>query len=158
MAALVGQTDHAPSHKISAGQRVGTGHDLLGRARADHLATVLASTRAHIDHVVRGANRILVMLNHDHGVANVTQALQRGDQALVIALVQANRRLVQNVEHAHKTGSDLRRQTDALGFAARKRGRSTVERQVIETHVHQKAQALHDFFHDAAANELLTFR
>ena len=98
------------------------------------------------------------MLDHDYRIADIAQALQRGDQALVIALVQTDRRLVQNIEHAHKAGTDLRRQTDALSFAARKRGRSAIERQIIQAHVHQEAQALHDLFHDTAADELLALR
>ena len=41
----------------------------------------------------------LVVLDHEHRVAQVAQVLQRADQALVVALVQADGRLV---EHASR--------------------------------------------------------
>ena len=39
-------------------------------------------------------------------------------QAVVVALVQADARLVQDVEHAHQARADLRGQADALRLAA----------------------------------------
>ncbi|VAU68739.1 Uncharacterised protein [Klebsiella pneumoniae] len=59
-----------------------------------------ASARADVDHVVRGADRIFVVLDHDYRVAEVTQVNQRAEQAFVVALVQADRRLIQHVHHA----------------------------------------------------------
>ena len=76
------------------------GHDLLRRALGDHLAAVLAGARADVDDVVGRAHRLLVVLDHDHGVAEVAQAHQRVDQAVVVALVQADAGLVEDVEHA----------------------------------------------------------
>jgi hypothetical protein len=61
---------------------------------------VLAGARAEVDQVIGGAHRALVVLDHDDGVAEVAQALERGDQALVVALVEPNRRLVEDVEDA----------------------------------------------------------
>ena len=43
---------------------------------------------------------------------------QRLDQPMVVALVQADRRLVEDVQHAHQPGADLRRQPDPLRLAA----------------------------------------
>ena len=54
-----------------------------------------AGARPHVDQVVGVADRLLVMLDHQHGVADVAQALQRLEQARVVALVQADRRLVE---------------------------------------------------------------
>ena len=65
-------------------------------------------------HVVGGADRLLVVLDHDHRVAQVAQALQRVEQPRVVALVQADGRLVQHVEHAHQARADLGGQPDAL--------------------------------------------
>ena len=59
-------------------------------------------------------------------------AAQGGDQPVVVALVQADRRLVEDVEHADQLRADLRRQPDALGLAAgerrRRRGRGSGSR------------------------------
>ena len=57
------------------------------------------------------------------------------EQARVVALVQADRRLVEDVEHADQRAADLRRQPDALRLAARQRRRRAVERQVVEPDV-----------------------
>src|SRR5215510_13664921 len=45
-------------------------------------------------------DRLFVVLDDDHGVAEVAQAHEGVDEALVVALVQADRRLVEHVEHA----------------------------------------------------------
>ena len=68
------------------------------------------------------------MLDDEHRVAQIAQALQRGEQAVVVALVQADARFVQNIEHADERRADLRGQPDALRLAAatacRSRGRA----------------------------------
>ena len=43
-------------------------HDLFRGAARDHFATVFASTRTHIDHIVGTTDRILVVLDHEHRV------------------------------------------------------------------------------------------
>ena len=58
------------------------------------------------------------MLHHDQGVAQIAQVLQGADQPLIISLVQANRRLIQNVQHARQAGTNLRSQADALSLTA----------------------------------------
>ena len=77
-----------------------------------------ARSRADIDNVVRRAHGILVMLHHDHGVAQITHALKRIDQLLIVSLVQTDGRFVEHIQHAHQGGPDLRGQTDALRFTA----------------------------------------
>ena len=65
-------------------------------------------------------DRVLVVLDDEHGVAEVAQAVQRLDEAVVVALVQADGRLVEHVEHADEARADLRGQADALRLAARR--------------------------------------
>ena len=65
-----------------AGQ-VGAGHRLAGLAAASHqrlrrplkndVPAVLAGARAEVDHVVRRANRLLVVLDDDDGVAQIAK-------------------------------------------------------------------------------------
>ena len=80
-----------------------------------------AGARPHVDEVVGGADGLLVMLDHEDGVAEIAQALQRHQQPLVVALMQADGGLVQHIEHAGQAGADLRGQADALAFAAGQR-------------------------------------
>ena len=48
------------------------------RALRDDLAAVHAGARADVEHVVGGANGFLVVFDHQHGVAEVAQVLERG--------------------------------------------------------------------------------
>jgi hypothetical protein len=78
------------------------------------------------------ADRLLVVLHHDHRVAEVPQLLQRAEEAQVVALVQADGGLVQDVEHADQPRSDLGRQPDPLRLAAGERLRRAPEGEVLE--------------------------
>ena len=84
---------------------------------------MLAGAGPDVDDVVGDPDRLLVVLDDDDGVAEVAQPHQRLDEALVVALVQTDRRLVEHVEHADETAADLRREPDPLRFTARERGR-----------------------------------
>ena len=55
---------------------------------------------AEIDDVVGAADGFFVVLDDEHGVAEVAQVFERGEQALVVAMVQTDGGLVENVEHA----------------------------------------------------------
>ena len=125
----------------------------VDRALGDDVAAVLARAGADVDDVVGGAHRLLVVLDDQQRVAQVAQALQRADQPGVVALVQADARLVQDVEHAHQAGADLRRQPDALRLAAGERRRGAVERQVVQPDIHQEAQPRLDLFEDLASDD-----
>ena len=142
------QRDLAPAREILAGERCGVRHDLVRRALRDDLAAVHAGARAHVDDVVGREDRLLVVLDDDHGVAEVAQVHERVEQALVVALVQADRRLVEDVHHADEARADLAREPDALRLAAGQRLGAAVERQVVEPDVDQELQAVADLVDD----------
>ncbi len=66
-----------------------------------------AGAGADVEHIVGGADGVLVVFDDDHGVAEVAQALEGFQKARIVALVQADRRLVEHVEHAGQAGADL---------------------------------------------------
>ena len=136
------------AREVLAGERLGVAHDLLGRALGHEVAAVLAGARAEVDQVVGRAHRALVVLDDDHRVAEVAQPLERVDQARVVALVQADRRLVEDVEHADEARPDLGGQPDPLRLAAGERGRRALERQVADADVVEEAQPLVDLAQD----------
>ena len=74
-----------------------------------------------VDDVVGGAHHLLVVLDDDHGVAEVAQTGEGLDQARVVGRVEADGRLVADVQHAHEAGADLGGEADALGLAAGER-------------------------------------
>ena len=117
----------------------------------DDPAAVLAGAGAEVDDVVGGADRVLVVLDDDHGVAEVAEALQRRDQLRVVALVQPDRRLVEDVEHADQAGADLGREPDPLRLAAGQRRRRPLQRQVADPDRVEEAQPLLDLADDQPA-------
>ena len=142
LAALLRWVDRARAGQELAGQRLLDPHDLLGRALGDDVAAVLAGARPHVDQVVGRAHRALVVLHDEHRVAEVAQPLQRRDQPRVVALVQADRRLVEDVEHADERRADLGREPDPLRLAAAQRRGGALHRQVADADVVQEAQPL----------------
>ncbi len=117
-----------------------------------------ARARPHVDDVVGRPDRVLVVLDHQHAVAEVAQPRQRRQQARVVALVQADRRFVQDVEHADQRAADLRRQPDALRLAARQRRRGAVQRQVVDADVVEERQPVARLAQDAPGDLLLARR
>jgi hypothetical protein len=147
-ASLRRHLDPADAGEELARQRLGHRLDLGRRARRHDVAAVLAGPRAHVEQVVRRPHRALVVLHDEHGVAEVAQPLERGDQALVVALVQPDRRLVEDVEHADQRRADLRGEPDALRLAAAQRGRRALHREIAHAHVLEEAQPLVDLAQD----------
>ena len=121
---------HAPA-EVRARDRFLVCRDFLRRADRDHFAAVFARTRPDIHHIVCCTDRFLVVLHHNQGVAEVAHLLQRLEQARVVPLMQADARLVENIQHAHQPAADLGGKTDALRLAAGKRHGGTRERQIV---------------------------
>ena len=68
---------------------------------------MLASPRADIDNKVGQLDRILIMFDHNHAVANIAQMFQGIQQAVIVALVQANRGFIQHIHDAGQATADL---------------------------------------------------
>ena len=133
----------------------GSASTCRGRALGDDVAAVLAGAGAEVDEVVGRAHRALVVLDHDHGVAEVAQALQGRDQLRVVALVQADRGLVEDVEDADQARADLGREPDPLRLAARERPRRPGQVQVADADVVEEGEPLVDLPHEQPRDRLL---
>ena len=144
--------------EIAASERLGAGHDLSRRALGDDAAAQPACAGTEVEDVVGAADGLFVVLDHEDGVAQVAQLLEGLNEPVVVALVKADRGLVENVEHAAKPRSDLRGEADALAFAAGERGGVAIEREVVETDGAEKFKALDDFAADALGNQGLARR
>src|SRR3954452_11888088 len=108
--------------------------------------------------MVGGADRLLVMLDHQHGVAEAAQALQRLEQAVVVLLVEADRGLVEDVEDSGEAGADLAGEADALALAARERAAGAVEVEIVEPDIVEEAEALVDLLEDRPGDFLMLGR
>ena len=78
--------------------------------------------------------------------------LERAEQAIVIARVQADRRLVQHVQHAAQARADLRGEANALRFAAGQRGGGAIQAEIAESDGEQKIEALGNFLQRPAGD------
>ena len=119
----------------------------------DDFAAAHAGAGAEVDDVVGRPHRVFVVLDHHHRVAHVAQPGQRVEQAVVVARMQADRRFVENVQHADQPAADLSGQANALRFAAGERRRGAVEREVVEPDVHQEAEPAADFLQHLGGDE-----
>jgi hypothetical protein len=93
----------------------------LRRALEDDPSAIDAGARAHLDEVVGGEHHVAVMFDDEDGVAEVAQAADRADQAMMVARVQADAGFVEDVGHADEPEAELRGEAHALGFAAGER-------------------------------------
>ena len=95
------------------------------------------------------------MLDHDHGVAEIAQALEGLEQTRVVALVQADGGLVEHVKHAGEAAADLRSQPNALALAAGQCAGRAGEREIVEADIDQELQPFADFLEHPHANFIL---
>ena len=129
-----------------------------GVPSAIDLAAMDAGAGTDVDDMVGQADRVLVMLDDDHRVAEVAQMPERFEEAGIVALVQADRRLVEHIEHAGQPRADLRGEPDALALAAGERAARARQRQIVEADIDQEFQALADLLEDAGGDLALLRR
>ena len=67
---------------------------VLEGARTQDVPAFGARARPDVDHHIRVANRVFVVFDDDQRVAEIAQRLQGRQQTVVVALMQADRRLV----------------------------------------------------------------
>src|SRR5579863_4119214 len=104
------------------------------------------------------ADRVLVVFNDKDGIAQVAELLERMNQPGVVALVESDGWFVENVQNAAKARADLRGEADALAFAAGKRGRAAIKREIAESHRAKEFQPLLDLAADAIGDKSLARR
>src|SRR5690606_18156287 len=147
--------DLAPAGEVIGGERALGLEDRLEVALRHHFAAMDARARTEIDDMVGGADRILVMLHDDDGVAEIAQALERFEQHVVVALVQADAGLVEHVEHAAEPAADLAGEADALALPAGEGAAGAVEVEVVEPDIVEEAEPLVDFLEDGLGDLVL---
>ncbi|CAK9134584.1 unnamed protein product, partial [Ilex paraguariensis] len=157
-----GLLEQPPASRLRTQRRRGlrlrlNGHQILGRAGRDDAAAVLSAFGAEVDDPVGLGDHVQVMLDDDHAVARIDQAVQHADELVHIGHVQAHRGFVQHIErvrrlvaapghvvaHLGQLGDEL----DALGFAARQRGRGLAQREIAQAHVLEQLQRVGDAGH-----------
>src|SRR5712692_2854983 len=108
--------------------------DEFGRALGDDAAAALAAFGAEVDDPVGLLDDVEMVLDDQHGVAEIDEALQDVEKFSHVVEVQAGGGLVEDVERASCLSfRELACQLDALRFAAGERGGGLAEGDVAET-------------------------
>src|ERR1035441_10149252 len=127
----------------------------VSRAR---LRRVVPGGGAEVEDVVGVADGVFVVLDDQDGVAQVAKFFEGLDEAVVVALVEADGGLVEDVEDAAEAGTNLGGEADALALAAGERGGVAVEGEVGEADGAEEFKALDDFAADAFGHQRLARR
>ena len=122
--------------------------DVVEGALSDELTAARACSGTNVEDMVGRANRVFVMFHYDDGIPEVAEVAEGLDEAVVVALVESDAWLVENIEDARKSRADLCGEPYALSLAAGKRSALAVELEVVETHFVEKMQPLPDFAQD----------
>ena len=118
MAALRAHLNLRLSGDVGSGERVRLTHDVRGRSVRHQISAMASGTGTEVNHVIRAAYGFLVVLDHEHRVAQVAEIFQRGQKAAIVAMMQSDGRFIQHVENASQFRSDLSGQTNALALTA----------------------------------------
>ena len=86
------------------------------------------------------------MFHHHQRVAGIAQPVHGLRDAVHVARVQANRRLVEHKQRVDQRGAERGGQVDALHLATRQGAALPVQREVANAHVAQVFDARANFF------------
>src|ERR1700683_3726315 len=128
-AALAGYGNAQLAAEVPPNKGLGRGQKLFAVAGKDHLSAVLSRAGADIQNVIGGENGIHVVLHDEHRVAQVAEAFQNRQQAVRVAWMEADGRLVQHIECADQLRAERSRQLYSLGLTAGKRAGEAVKRE-----------------------------
>ncbi len=141
--------------EITPGDRSRIRRDLLHRSRRQHLAPKFPGARAQIEQIIRRAQHVRIVLDHQDRVAQIAQLVQNPNQPRRVSRVQPDRRLIEHIERAHQARSQRRRQLNALRFPARQRRRQPIQGQVVQADGVEKCQPLPNLLQNAPRNLFL---
>ena len=85
---------------------------------ADQIKIVATGGILSVGDAVGAAHGFLVVCDDDEGVSFFGEGLEGVEEAFVVARVEADGRLVQNIQNAAEVRAELGGEADALGFAA----------------------------------------
>ena len=78
------------------------------------MTATISGTGAEVNDHIRLSHGLFIMFDDNDRVTYVAQALQRFQQALIVAVMESDGRFVQNVEHTYQTRADLAGQANPL--------------------------------------------
>jgi hypothetical protein len=64
------------------------------------LASVATRSGSKVNHIISAANGLFIMLDYEHGVAQIAQLFERFQQSGIVPVMQADRGLIKDVQNA----------------------------------------------------------
>ena len=77
--------------------------DLVYRTSGDYVAAACSGNGAHLDQIISLHQHTCIVVDNNHGVAVIHQIAHYAHQAVDIGRMQADRRLVQHIQHARRS-------------------------------------------------------
>ena len=114
---------------------------------------MLPRARAHVHDPVGVAHDVELVLHHEDGVALRLEAVERAEQRLGVARMQACRRLVEHVDHAEQIAVHLGAEAEALELAGAEGGSAALEGEIAQAEIQEHLQAGHDVTRDATCDQ-----
>ena len=92
----------------------------------DDLTTTLACLGTEVDDMIGGQYCITVVFNDKNAVPDITEFLECRNEAFLVARVQADARLIENIGYTGETTTELACELDSTHFTTGKRRCPTV--------------------------------
>ena len=102
-----------------AGQMVSHLTRMLGPEHLEFFGSMANVIRAESEVVAALAVEGIAVLNDDDRISEIAEFLQSCEKTRIVLVMQANRWLVEHVQHASQFGAYLRGQADSLALASR---------------------------------------
>ena len=121
-------------------------------------APLAAATGAKVESMIGRGDNVAVVLHHHDRVAKITKLAQCRDESVRVPWMEADRRLVEHIEHARQAAAHLRGQANPLQFAAGEAPRRPGHVEILKAHVDQKRHAGVEFPEQVTGDLLLISR
>ena len=102
---IVGNRNGEFAAEVAAREGLGFGEHSLIVAGEEQFAAEFSGAGAEIDDVVGGTDGVRIMFDDEDGVAKVAEGFEDVDEALGVARVQADGRLVKNIKSTDEMGA-----------------------------------------------------
>ncbi len=116
--ALCRNRDEFRPFQILSSQGFRACHDIFRRPLGNNPSPVFSGCRPDIENIIGRPHGIFVVFYDNQGISQVAEMLQGTEQFVIVPLMKADRRFIENIQDADQTRTYLRSQADALGFPA----------------------------------------
>ena len=106
--------------KIASGERLRIGKQRVASARKNKASAVLAGARPKIQNVIGAEDRVGIVFDDQQRITQIAQSLQNCNQAVGVARMQSDGRLVQNVKRAQPGANPARSRAGCAALRRRK--------------------------------------